>query len=133
MSKLVFEDARAAVTTFLTNLIHDAAIYADHGRRYTVTAMDVVLACKRRGRALYGYGDYAPEQIRTKVARLKAPLPAGLVDSFRVGPNKENNPPPQDAPATPVAVESGIATEGEPVPYIANIAITLSLINQTYP
>ncbi len=39
---------------FLENVIRVAVIYAEHGRRCTVTAMDVVYALKRQGRTLYG-------------------------------------------------------------------------------
>lgn len=41
---------------FLENLIKDAVTYTEHGRRKTVTALDVVFALKKAGRTLYGFG-----------------------------------------------------------------------------
>jgi hypothetical protein len=40
---------------FLESIMGDAVTYTEHARRKTVTAMDVVYACKRQGRTLYGY------------------------------------------------------------------------------
>ena len=36
------------------NAIRDAATFAEHARRKTITALDVVLALKRQNRTLYG-------------------------------------------------------------------------------
>jgi histone H4 len=32
------------------------AIFAEHAKRKTITALDVIYALKRAGRSLYGYG-----------------------------------------------------------------------------
>jgi hypothetical protein len=40
----------------LENIIRDAATYTEHAKRKTVTALDVVYALKRQGRAIYGFG-----------------------------------------------------------------------------
>ena len=44
------------LTVFLENLIKDAVTYTEHGRRKTVTALDVVFSLKKAGRTLYGFG-----------------------------------------------------------------------------
>jgi histone H4 len=54
ISGLVYEETRGVLKKFLEDTIRDAVTYAEHARRKTVTAMDVVYALKRQGRALYG-------------------------------------------------------------------------------
>ena len=56
ISGLIYEETRGVLKVFLENVIHDAVVYTEHARRQTVTAMDVVNALKRNGRALYGFG-----------------------------------------------------------------------------
>lgn len=56
ISGLVYEETRQVLRTFLGGIIKDSVIYMDHARRKTVTSMDVVMALKRNGRMLYGYG-----------------------------------------------------------------------------
>lgn len=34
----------------------DSIVYAESGKRRTVTAMDVVYALKKNGKTIYGYG-----------------------------------------------------------------------------
>jgi histone H4 len=55
ISNLIYDEARSALKMFLENVVRDAVTYADHARRKTVTAMDVVYALKRQGRTLYGF------------------------------------------------------------------------------
>ena len=55
ISGLVYEDTRSALKTFLKAAIRDSATYAEHARRKTVTAGDVVHALERQGRTLYGF------------------------------------------------------------------------------
>ena len=65
-SRLVFLSSRPSAPiqflirtlsqVFLENVIHDAVTYTEHAKRKTLTAMDVVLALKRQGRTLYGFG-----------------------------------------------------------------------------
>ena len=45
---------------FLENVICEAITYTEHTKRKTVNAMDVVLALKRQGLSLYGFGGYLP-------------------------------------------------------------------------
>lgn len=56
ISGLTYEETRGVLKVFLEQVIGDAVTYADHARRKTVSAMDVVYALKRRGNALYGFG-----------------------------------------------------------------------------
>ncbi|KAI4977371.1 hypothetical protein ZWY2020_057283 [Hordeum vulgare] len=56
ISGLIYEETRGVLKIFLENFIRDAVTYTEHARRKTVTAMDVVHALKRQGRALYGFG-----------------------------------------------------------------------------
>jgi histone H4 len=56
ISGLIYEETRGALMVFLTRVLDDAVIFAEHARRSTVTAMDIVHALKRQGRTLYGFG-----------------------------------------------------------------------------
>lgn len=56
ISNLIYEETRLVLKAFLEYVVRDAVIYTEHARRKTVTAMDVVYALKRQGRALYGFG-----------------------------------------------------------------------------
>ena len=56
ISALVYEETRGVLKSFLENVIRDAITYTEHGRRKTVTVMDVVYPLKRQGRTLYGFG-----------------------------------------------------------------------------
>ncbi|CAN0034409.1 unnamed protein product [Sphacelaria rigidula] len=55
LSGLVYEEIRGVLKVFLENLVKDVVTYAEHARRPTVTTMDVIYACKRQGRTLYGF------------------------------------------------------------------------------
>lgn len=83
VSKLIYFDARQSLTQYLRGLIKDAAVYAEHSRRHTLTCMDVLRALKRRGQSLYGYGDYLPEQLERRAARLREPLPLAALQAAR--------------------------------------------------
>ena len=56
ISGLIYDETRTVLKTFLENVIRDAVTYTEHGRRKTVTSMDVVYALKRQGRTIYGFG-----------------------------------------------------------------------------
>lgn len=56
LSSTVYEDTRAVLKMFLEGVIKDAVEYTAHRRQKTVTAMDVVMALKRQGKTLYGFG-----------------------------------------------------------------------------
>lgn len=57
ISGLVYEETRGVLKTFLENIIRDTVAYTEHAHRKTVTAMDVIMALKRNGRTLYGFGN----------------------------------------------------------------------------
>ena len=56
ISSHIYEEARNVLRSFLENMVRDAIVYTEHAKRKTVTALDVVLALKRQGRTLYGFG-----------------------------------------------------------------------------
>ena len=56
ISTLVYEETRDALRLFLENVILGAVVYAEHAKRKTITAMDVVYELKRQGKSLYGFG-----------------------------------------------------------------------------
>lgn len=56
ISALIYEEIRIVLKVFLDSIIRDAVTYTEHGRRKTVTAMDIVYSLKRQGRTLYGFG-----------------------------------------------------------------------------
>ena len=56
ISSHIYEEGRTVLRSFLENIIRDSVTYTEHGKRKTVTAMDVVFALKRQGRSLYGFG-----------------------------------------------------------------------------
>jgi histone H4 len=72
ISGLIYDETRGVLKVFLEvsgacasllglplslqNVIRDAVTYTEHGKRKTVTALDIVYALKRQGRTLYGFG-----------------------------------------------------------------------------
>ena len=48
--------AREFVDAMLVKVTRDSIVYAEAGKRKTITAMDVVYALKKNGKTLYGYG-----------------------------------------------------------------------------
>lgn len=56
ISDSVYDQTRDFVDYFLNSIVKDAAVFAEHAKRKTITAMDVIYALKRCGRSLYGYG-----------------------------------------------------------------------------
>ncbi|XP_073480148.1 histone H4-like [Aquarana catesbeiana] len=55
ISRLVYEDTRGVLKVFLENIIRNAVTYAEHGKRKTVTAMNVIYALKCQGCTLYAF------------------------------------------------------------------------------
>lgn len=51
----VYEAARERLRAYLARMVANAVVYMDYARRKTVTAKDVVYACKCDGQALYGF------------------------------------------------------------------------------
>ncbi|UYV60176.1 hypothetical protein LAZ67_1000221 [Cordylochernes scorpioides] len=56
ISGLIYETVRETLTIFLQKVIRDCVTYTEHARRKTVIASDVLLALRRNGRTLYGFG-----------------------------------------------------------------------------
>ena len=52
---VLFDEARAVLKSFVEGVVRDAVTYTEHGKRTTVTALDVVYALKKRGKSLYGF------------------------------------------------------------------------------
>lgn len=50
MTGTVHQEARTALKTFLSDVLHDVVIITEHAKRHTVTVTDILLALKRRGR-----------------------------------------------------------------------------------
>ncbi|XP_065575206.1 histone H1-like protein HC2 [Artemia franciscana] len=71
ISGLIYEETRGVLKVFLENVIRDAITYTEHAKRKTVTAMDVVYALKRQGRALYGFGAVKPAKPTAKKTLVK--------------------------------------------------------------
>jgi histone H4 len=42
--------------TFLDSVVDKAVVYTEHCKRQTVQTLDIVLALKRSGKTLYGFG-----------------------------------------------------------------------------
>ena len=56
ISQNIYDETRDFVDYFLGIVVKDAAVYCEHAKRKTITAMDVVYALKKSGRNIYGYG-----------------------------------------------------------------------------
>ena len=56
ISSTSYEPTRQFVDYFLDRVVRDCVTYAEHAKRRTVTAMDVVYALKKNGKVIFGYG-----------------------------------------------------------------------------
>merc|ERR1712243_513032 len=56
ISSMIYDEVRQVLKSFLESVVRDSVTYTEHAQRKTVTAMDVVYALKRQGRAIYGFG-----------------------------------------------------------------------------
>ena len=54
---LIYDETRSVLKTFLDGVVRDAVTCTEHAKRKTITAMDVVYALKRQGKALCGFGE----------------------------------------------------------------------------
>lgn len=54
MDPIVYDDARTALRTFLTQVIKNTITYTEYAERKTVTAVDVMYALKHQHMILYG-------------------------------------------------------------------------------
>eukprot|EP00396_MALV-II-16_sp_LP-1_P000132 gene132-219_t len=51
-----YNEARRNLQQFLDKVLSDAALYCEHGKRHTIRPKDLVMALKRAGRDICGYG-----------------------------------------------------------------------------
>jgi histone H4 len=51
-----YNAVREFADAMLVRVTRDSIVYAEAGKRKTITAMDVVYALKKSGKVLYGYG-----------------------------------------------------------------------------
>ncbi|CAI2382384.1 unnamed protein product [Moneuplotes crassus] len=56
ISSLIYPETRFVLYEYLKKVIKDSMTYTIHSRRKTVFALDVVMALKRQGNSLYGFG-----------------------------------------------------------------------------
>jgi histone H3/H4 len=56
ISGSIYDESRGVLKQFVDNVVKDTLAYAEHARRKTITAMDVIYALKRQGKTLYGFG-----------------------------------------------------------------------------
>ena len=56
ISDTSYPPMREFCDSMLVRVTRDSIVYAEAGKRKTVTAMDVVYALKKNGKTLYGYG-----------------------------------------------------------------------------
>ncbi|CAI2382204.1 unnamed protein product [Moneuplotes crassus] len=56
ISSLIYPETRFVLYEYLKRVIKDSMTYTVHCRRKTVYALDVVMALKRQGNSLYGFG-----------------------------------------------------------------------------
>lgn len=73
MSEGIYTEAPLALRAWLSAIVKDAVVYADHARRFTLTVNDIILALKRNGSTLYGYTYYEKRE------RLTRKLPASAL------------------------------------------------------
>lgn len=52
----MYKETRDVLREFLERVLRDTVTYTEHARRKTVTALDIVMALKRNGRSLFGFG-----------------------------------------------------------------------------
>jgi len=45
----IYEEAPLALRAWLSKMVRDACVFAEHGRRFTITLNDILLALKRNG------------------------------------------------------------------------------------
>jgi len=55
VSGLLYDEVRGVIKSFVEVVVRDSIAFAEHSRRKTIGALDVVYGLRRRGRLLYGY------------------------------------------------------------------------------
>lgn len=106
MGRDVPEEMRAVLRSFLSGVIKDAIVFAEHSRRKTVSTHDVVLSLKRSGNSswhtiLYGFDD---DGVRRRRRHGGAGRPVAYVNPEGQGEEglDESDPfPPLSFPTVP--------------------------------
>jgi len=80
---LVYEETRGCLKVFLEHVIRDAVTYAEHARRKTVAAMDIIYALNRQGRTIYGVDVEKKNKAMTGEERLERNLGLSKQDARR--------------------------------------------------
>ncbi|KFM70013.1 Histone H4, partial [Stegodyphus mimosarum] len=57
ISEGIYDLVRSILKSYLSSLIHDSILYADHCKRNIINASDVVFAMQKRSKTLYGFGE----------------------------------------------------------------------------
>ncbi|KAI0915044.1 histone-fold-containing protein [Ustulina deusta] len=68
ISGLIYEAARDALKTRLTEIIRDCVTYTEYRQAKTVTINDVLHSLRRQGRPIYGFDDINPVGRRSHKA-----------------------------------------------------------------
>ncbi|CAL8469399.1 g8940 [Coccomyxa elongata] len=97
MSSDVPSEAMNALKVFLRTVVRDMIIITEHGKRHTATVMDVLLALKRLGRPLYGFGPIMPPAWAVK--RRTCPSNCILQPSTAPRRTRAQSTDPQQAPS----------------------------------
>ncbi|KAI0431000.1 histone-fold-containing protein [Xylaria sp. FL1042] len=72
ISAAIYEEARAALKTRLTEIIKDCVTYTEYRQAKTVTINDVLHSLRRQGRPIYGFDDIktgGPTQPKMGIAK----------------------------------------------------------------
>lgn len=66
ISGMIYDDARAALKSYLEKVLKDCVAYCEYRRAKTVTVYDVIFALRRMGRPIYGFDPetYVPAKKR---------------------------------------------------------------------
>jgi histone H4 len=109
ISEGIYDEAPQALKSWLKMMVHDAVVYADHAKRFTITTNDVLLALKRNGFTLYGYAFVEKRERLTKKISGSSLQQAAVRVRVMSTPDKQ---------ATPAAEEVTVA-EKETTPQVA--------------
>ena len=100
ISNSAYQEVREVLRTFLHRIMHTAIIYAEYGRRKTVTVHDVIHSLKREGRTLFGCELKPSRKVVRPIFSHSKKKPA-LVQNVEMNPTT-----PQQVQETEVDVES---------------------------
>lgn len=85
ISSSAYQEVREVLRIYLHRIMHTAIIYAEYGRRKTVTVHDVIHSLKREGRTLFGCELKPSRKVVRPIFSYSKKKPA-LVQNVRVNP-----------------------------------------------